>query len=265
MRGKKFYEKYLPKGSTVEFQIGLQGAIIVNTMLAGKQHIGYVGDMPAIVSTTKQDVADIRMVRRRASAATSATSSWCATTRPQFANRPGGDQVAGRQASCGAEGKLHRPLRAGRCSSKPGIQPEAYLNQNIEVITSNFRAGKLDAAVIWEPTASRLVQDGLARKRSRPARSVNEIDGGFLGMRADLISSGPMSSRPGSMPSSTLSCSLPTKKCARDHQDGEAANDGIFRQGAVGIAVRRLPRQRGRHQTRVELPVRLSRRRRSSC
>src|SRR6185295_6451371 len=26
MRGKKFYEKYLPKGSKVEFQIGLQGA-----------------------------------------------------------------------------------------------------------------------------------------------------------------------------------------------------------------------------------------------
>src|SRR3954471_15179309 len=62
MRGKKFYEKYLPKGSEVEFQVGLQGAIIVNNMLAGKQHIGYMGDMPAIVSTTKQDVADVRLV-----------------------------------------------------------------------------------------------------------------------------------------------------------------------------------------------------------
>src|SRR6202049_941949 len=62
MRSKKFYEKYLPKGSAVEFQIGLQGAIIVNNLLAGKQHIGYMGDMPAIVSTTKQDVADIRLV-----------------------------------------------------------------------------------------------------------------------------------------------------------------------------------------------------------
>src|SRR5258708_1321494 len=62
MRGKKFYEKYLAKGSEVEFQIGLQGAIIVNNMLAGKQNIGYMGDMPAIVSTTKQDVADIRLV-----------------------------------------------------------------------------------------------------------------------------------------------------------------------------------------------------------
>ena len=62
LRGRKMYEKYLPKGSTVEFSIGLQGAVIVNAMLAGKQHIGYLGDMPAIVSTTKQDVADIRIV-----------------------------------------------------------------------------------------------------------------------------------------------------------------------------------------------------------
>src|SRR5476649_2383527 len=62
MRSKKFYEKYLPQGSTVEFQIGLQGAIIVNNMLAGKQYIGYMGDMPAIVSTTKVETADIRIV-----------------------------------------------------------------------------------------------------------------------------------------------------------------------------------------------------------
>jgi len=62
MRGKKFFEKYLPKGSEVKFQIGLQGAIIANNMLASKQHIGYMGDMPAIVATTKQDVADVRIV-----------------------------------------------------------------------------------------------------------------------------------------------------------------------------------------------------------
>jgi len=41
-----------PKGSKVEFQIGLQGAIVVNGMLAGKVDIGYVGDMPGIVSTS---------------------------------------------------------------------------------------------------------------------------------------------------------------------------------------------------------------------
>src|SRR5688572_10696878 len=62
MRGKKFYEKYLPKGSEVEFQIGLQGAIIVNNMLAGKQHIGYMGDMPSINATSHPEVSDLRIV-----------------------------------------------------------------------------------------------------------------------------------------------------------------------------------------------------------
>ena len=82
MRGKKFYEKYLPKGSEVEFQIGLQGAIIVNNMLAGKQHIGYMGDMPSIVSTTKTEVADIRLVANLGLAYDQCNASWCATTRP---------------------------------------------------------------------------------------------------------------------------------------------------------------------------------------
>ena len=58
------------------------------------------------------------------------------------------------------------------------------------MITSNFRAGKIDAAVIWEPTASRLVQEGLARRVATGAR-VNENDGGFLAMRADLIKQRP--------------------------------------------------------------------------
>ena len=62
MRDKKFYEKYLPKGSNVSFQVGLQGAIIVNGMLAGKVDVGYVGDMPGIVSTSHPDVRDIRLV-----------------------------------------------------------------------------------------------------------------------------------------------------------------------------------------------------------
>ena len=62
MRGQKLYEKYLPAGSQVDFQIGLQGAIIVNGMLAGKVDIGYVGDMPGIVSTSHPEVRDIRIV-----------------------------------------------------------------------------------------------------------------------------------------------------------------------------------------------------------
>ncbi len=44
--------------------------------------------------------------------------------------------------------------------------------------------------MIWEPTASRLVLDGLARRIASGA-SVDENDGGFLAMRADLIKQRP--------------------------------------------------------------------------
>src|SRR5713101_8378296 len=189
MRGKKFYEKYLPEGLEVEFQVGLQGAIIVNNMLAGKQHIGYKGDMPAIVSTTKQDVADIRLVANLGLAFDQCNVFLARNDAPKFQNPTqalkwlDGKTVAVPKGSC--------TDRFGQAAfTKLKLTPKEYLNQNIEVITSNFRAGKLDAAVIWEPTGSRLVQEGLARRIASGA-SVQENDGGFLAMRADLIKQRP--------------------------------------------------------------------------
>jgi NitT/TauT family transport system substrate-binding protein len=189
MRGKKFYEKYLPKGSNVEFQIGLQGAIIVNNMLAGKQNIGYMGDMPSIVSTTKQDVADVRLVANLGLAFDQCNIFLARNDAPKFKNAQeaikwlDGKTVAVPKGSC-------TDRFAQATFKKENVKPKEYLNQNIEVITSNFRAGKLDAAVIWEPTASRLVQEGLAR-RIASGESVQENDGGFLAMRADLIKQRP--------------------------------------------------------------------------
>ena len=189
MKGKKFYEKYLPKGSEVEFQIGLQGAIIVNNMLAGKQHIGYMGDMPSIVSTTKVETADVRIVGTLGLGFDQCNIFLARTDAPKFANPKeaikwlDGKQVAVPKGSC-------TDRFAQATFKKEGVQPKDYLNQNIEVITSNFRAGKIDAAVIWEPTASRLVQEGLARRVATGA-TVNEMDGGFLAMRADLIKQRP--------------------------------------------------------------------------
>ena len=189
MRGKKFYEKYLPKGSTVDFSIGLQGAVIVNAMLAGKQHIGYMGDMPAIVSTTKESVADIRIVATLGVGFDQCNILLARNDAPKFGT--------GKEGVKWLEGKrIGIPL--GSCADrfakeafrKEGVAPAAIMNQNIEVITSGFRAGKLDAAAIWEPTASRLVEEGLARRIASGA-TVNEKDAGFLAMRADLIKQRP--------------------------------------------------------------------------
>lgn len=189
MRGKEFWKKYLPKGSTVEFQVGLQGAIIVNAMLAGKQHIGYMGDMPAIVATTKQDVADVRIVAALGLGHDQCNIFLAKNDAPQFKTSKEGLQwLNGKQVAVPKGSCTDRFAQA--VFKKEKIEPAAYLNQNIEVITSGFRAGKLDAAVVWEPTASRLVQEGLARRIASGA-SVNENDAGFLGMRNDLIKQRP--------------------------------------------------------------------------
>ena len=189
MRSKKFYERYLPKGSKVEFQVGLQGAIVVNNMLAGKQHIGYVGDMPAIVATTKAETADIRIVAALGEGNDQCNILLVRTDAPQFPDYKAalrwidGKQVAAPKGSCSDR-------FAQATFKKQKVTPKDYLNQNIEVITSNFRAGKIDAAVVWEPVASRLVQEGLARRVASGA-NLNEGDAGFLVLRNDLIKQRP--------------------------------------------------------------------------
>ncbi len=189
MQPMKFYEKYLPKGSTVNFSIGLQGAVIVNAMLAGKQDIGYMGDMPAIVSTTKEKVADLRIVATVGLGVDQCNVFLARKDAPKFANQKeaikwlNGKRVAVPKGSC-------TDRFAQAVFTEMGVKPSSYLNQNIEVITSGFRAGKIDAAVIWEPTASRLVLEGLA-KRIASGAVLNEHDGGFLVMRNDLIQQRP--------------------------------------------------------------------------
>ena len=132
-------------------------------MLAGKVDIGYVGDMPGIVSTSHPDVRDIRIVSVLGLGYDQCNVFLVRTDAPQFKSPE--EAISGSTA---------RPLRCRReaaptasrkpCSSDSSIKPSEYLNQSIEVITSGFRAKKLDAAVIWEPTASRLILDKLARK-----------------------------------------------------------------------------------------------------
>lgn len=189
MRDQKLFAKYLPKGSTVEFQIGLAGSVIVNGMLAGKQHIGYMGDMPAIVSTTKDRVAPISIVATAGLGYDQCNIMLARLDAPDFASSKealqwmNGKNVAVPKGACTDRFAL-------AVFEKANIKPKSYLNQNIEVITSGFRAGKLDAAAIWEPTASRLVEEGLA-KRIASGASVDENDGGFIAMRGDLIEQRP--------------------------------------------------------------------------
>ncbi len=189
MRDKKFFEKYMPKGSKITFQIGLQGAIIVNGMLAGKVDVGYVGDMPAIVAASHPDIRDIRIVSVLGLGYDQCNNFLARMDAPKFDSPEkalkwlNGKTVAVPKGSC-------TDRFAQAVFKRLNIKPAEYLNQSIEVITSGFRAKKLDAAVIWEPTASRIINDHLARRIATGA-SVKERDGGFMVMPEALIKQRP--------------------------------------------------------------------------
>jgi NitT/TauT family transport system substrate-binding protein len=189
INGLQLWKKYLPAGSTVDFAIGLQGSIIVNAMLAGKDSIGYLGDMPAIVATTKRSVADLRIVANIGLGRDQCNVFFVRNDAPQFPDAKAavawlnGKTVASPKGSCADR-------FAQAVFQKEKVTPGSYLNQSIEVITSGFRVGKIDGAVLWEPTASRLVGEGLAR-RVASGNNFDEPDGAFLDIRADLIKQRP--------------------------------------------------------------------------
>jgi len=187
-RKKEYWKKYLPAGSTVEFQIGLTGPVIVNQMLAGKQQMGYLGDSPSIIATTKQDVADIRLV------AVIDQDNLChivvvRADAPKFKNFKealqwlNGKQVAAPFGSCAD--RFARDVM-----QRENIKPAAYLNQGLEVIATGYRAGKLDASFQWEPTTAKMVQEGLARVIAS-GEDFDAWDNCYVAMRADLIKQRP--------------------------------------------------------------------------
>jgi NitT/TauT family transport system substrate-binding protein len=189
VNGQALWKKYLPAGSTVDFNIGLQGSIVINAMLAGKEQIGYVGDMPGIVGATKRDVADLRIIANIGLSHDQCNVFFARNDAPKFSDAKAaikwldGKTVAVPKGSC-----TDRFARA--VFAKEKVSPQSYLNQSIELITSGFRANKLDGAVVWEPTASRLVAEGLAR-RVATGNDFAESDGAFIDARADLVQQRP--------------------------------------------------------------------------
>ena len=193
IRALDLWKKYLPPGSEVEFQSALQGSIIVNQMLANKQQIGYLGDMPAVVATTKRSVAPINLVANTGmSAGQRCNVVMVRADAPKFKSSEEAIKwldskvVATPQGSC-----AHRFL--GLMIEKTKIKPSQILNQSIEVIATNLRTGKVDGAVLWEPSVSRIgdiVGEGSARVVAT-GYTFGIPDAGAIAMREDFLKQRP--------------------------------------------------------------------------
>lgn len=189
MKAKGFWKKYLPEGSEVRFEPGLQGSVVVGEMIAGKEQIGYMGDMPAIVASSKPEVADIRIVAVLGSSQQQCNIFLVRKDAPEFKTPEeavkwfDGKTVASPQGSC-------TDRFARKVFQKLGVKPGKYFNQGADQIAQNFKDGKLDAAVLWEPIPSKFIDDGLVR-RVASGVNFNESDAGFMAMRQDFMAARP--------------------------------------------------------------------------
>jgi sulfonate transport system substrate-binding protein len=189
MKEKEFWKGHLPKGSTVEFQVGLQGSIIIGQMLAGKQQIGYVGDMPSIVGVSKQSVKPLSIVATAGESEDSCGVFLVSKDAPEFKSQSeairwmNGKSVADPQGSC-----ADRIAQAA--FEQEGVKPSEYLNQSLDLVTSDFEKESIDAASVWEPVGAKLVDEGLA-KRVASGAAFHQTTAAFIVMSQQLLEERP--------------------------------------------------------------------------
>jgi NitT/TauT family transport system substrate-binding protein len=141
INGKNLWKKHLPAGSTAKFEIGLQGSVIVGKLLGEKNHIGYMGDMPAIVSSMREKQVDLRMISVLGTSKQQCNIFLVPNSAPKF--------KTGLDAVKWMDGKLIAAPH-GACTDRfallafeqAGIKPKKYLNQNIENITKKLGSRK---------------------------------------------------------------------------------------------------------------------------
>lgn len=148
------WKKYVPAGTEFEFQGALQGTVVANNMLADKAHVGYMSVMPATILCSKPEQAVVKMVATAGmSEGTRCSLVLVRKGAPQFKNNEelarwlDGKVIAAPKGSASDQYLM-------KFFEKYKVKPAEYLNQSIEVIGTNFRIGKLDAASLWEPTLS---------------------------------------------------------------------------------------------------------------
>ena len=190
IKAKELWKKHLPKGSKVRFEAHLTGPPMVNALLANKMQIGTMGDMPSLVATTKRKRADVRLV----SVPMFSLGQNC---NKMLVRKDAPDFKSVDEAMAWLKGKpfaVHRGTCANRfvesVIEKGGFKPTKVLSMAIEVIASNFEAGKLDAAAMWEPHARRVVELGHAKYIATGA-PWKETDADFTLMRQDFIEKHP--------------------------------------------------------------------------
>jgi ABC-type nitrate/sulfonate/bicarbonate transport system substrate-binding protein len=190
IKQKELWKKYLPEGSKVNFEAHLTGPPMVNAMLADKMQLGTMGDMPSYVATTKKRQGDIRLVSANMiSAGQNCNLVVVRPDAPDFASPEEALQWLNDKNVAVHRGTCANRFLASILESN-NVTPKNLQYMTIEVISSSFEAGKLDAATMWEPHARKVVEHGHAKYAATGA-PYGEWDANFTLMRQDFIEKHP--------------------------------------------------------------------------
>ncbi|MEM4313062.1 MAG: ABC transporter substrate-binding protein [Thermoplasmata archaeon] len=191
IKHRELWKKYLPPGSKVDWDIQVVGPPIVANLMANKIQIGYMGDMPALVATTKRGIADLRIVEINLFSDTGQICS-CMLVRsdaPQFKSID--------EAVRWLDGKKIGVSGKGSCGDrfvsslirKTNIKPDVqYLDPTI--IKTSLQAKKIDAAQSFQPHVAQIINHGFGRLVFTGSKWASQ-DSNFILMRKDFIDQYP--------------------------------------------------------------------------
>ena len=188
----ELWKKYLPAGSKVDWDIQTAGPPMAANMMAGKTQIGYMGDTPGLISSTKRDVADLRMV---AINMWSDTGQMCSEA---FARIDAPDFKSVAEAVKWVDGKKVAVAQKGGCADrffqtflkKTGVKPESVQLLDPTIIKTTLQANKVDVAVVFQPHAAQIINNKIG-KLLFTGSTWGMNDGSVIVMRKDFIDQNP--------------------------------------------------------------------------
>jgi NitT/TauT family transport system substrate-binding protein len=189
LRAKEFWKTTLPAGTQVTYVRAVQGNVVVAQMLADLMPIGYLGDMPTILSVSKPHLMDIRVVATAASSDHQCATLFVRNDAPAFSTPQDAlHWLAGRRVTVPNGSCADRFLRTALATVD--TVPSEFHNASAQAIFDGFKDGTVEAAAVWEPYGSRLLAQGLARRAAIGA-DFGIHDGAFIVMREVLMRERP--------------------------------------------------------------------------
>ncbi len=183
MKHSDIPQKYLPDGYSLEWQSALQGAVIANRISVGKNQVGWMGDMPALVTIAQNETP----------ASLVGLANWSHGQQcnllitPRDSDIEQTSDIAGRTVGVTKGSCTHRYLLRLLEAEGIGTGAVEMVDTGISTILANLREGRIAAGLGWEPSIAKAVfQDEFARYISTGAE-YGIIDAGGIPMTDNLI------------------------------------------------------------------------------